>query len=136
LHRVLTQFGFTVNHADHPTAYIYKLNETSELPAASVTVPFVMQDNEYSTIQWNKAVLECANGIEIPDAVRQAVRGKLDEAINLLEQNKTDAVRLEKEKNGSMVQNEEEMKKLGDSMGKVKTARQLKKEGWVSDPIQ
>ncbi|WP_028563881.1 hypothetical protein [Paenibacillus pinihumi] len=38
--------------------------------------------------------------------------------------------------NGSMVQNAEDLKRLGHDMEEIPTNTELKKLGWISDPIQ
>jgi len=43
---------------------------------------------------------------------------------------------LETAKNGSMVQDFADMKRLGEDMKRVKTEQELEEEGYVSDPIQ
>ena len=43
---------------------------------------------------------------------------------------------LEQAQNGSMVQDEQDMKRLGNDMKKMKTNSELQDEGLVPDPIQ
>jgi hypothetical protein len=43
---------------------------------------------------------------------------------------------VDKAVNGSMVQDVEDMKRLGNDMETVLTNTELKEEGWISDPIQ
>ncbi|UVI31636.1 hypothetical protein [Paenibacillus spongiae] len=43
---------------------------------------------------------------------------------------------IEKARNGSMVQDEQDAKRLGNDMKGMKTNSELQKDGWVPDPIQ
>ncbi|QTH40241.1 hypothetical protein J4772_21895 [Cohnella sp. LGH] len=43
---------------------------------------------------------------------------------------------LETAENGSMVQDFDDMKRLGEDMKRMKTEQELEEEGYVNDPIQ
>jgi hypothetical protein len=43
---------------------------------------------------------------------------------------------IEQARNGSMVQDEQDMKRLGNDMRGMKTNSQLQEDGWIPDPIQ
>ncbi|MBW7476755.1 hypothetical protein K0T92_18715 [Paenibacillus oenotherae] len=43
---------------------------------------------------------------------------------------------IEQAKNGSMVQDEQDMRRLGNDMKGMKTNSQLQEDGWIPDPIQ
>lgn len=95
-----------------------------------------------STEKWASGLQEKAS--DWADTVREdyssAVQNVKQKAAGALESVRTTAVenadKLKSSDNSSLAQNEEEMKKLGKEMDQMKTGSELRKDGFVQDPIQ
>ncbi|MDF2926114.1 MAG: ytxH [Paenibacillaceae bacterium] len=77
---------------------------------------------------------------DLKDSASKAVGSLTHDAKEAVEEIKTavtpDPDKLAEADNSSLAQNEKEMDKLGKEMDQMKTESELKKEGYVSDPIQ
>jgi hypothetical protein len=150
LEEALSQTGFVRDSAVHYSTYRTEL----EFVGGAVyvfQVPFEEEDGSL-LLDGETSFFDGVSDSEVPEAVREsarlrllALRSRIESYIRASYSPDGDKDRkatpmptrsVASANNGSMVQDFEDMKALGQDMERIKTGQQLKEQGLLSDPIQ
>lgn len=150
LRDALSAAGFVRDFSEGSSTYRAEL----ESPKGSVYVyqlPYREQDGSI-VVHGEASFFDGLADTDVPDTIREAALLRLGSVRNRLGTNGSHSYSpdrgdrrlstpmppkpVDEAKNGSMVQDFEDMKRLGKDMERVQTGQQLKEEGLVSDPIQ
>lgn len=132
LHRQLTDLGLEL--VEYTEKAVYQFNIYSEATAASypLTLTAVTSEHGNTTVHFHEA--DFPENTFVPLEVRRAALDKLIELERLCNGNSGKS--LEAANNGSMAQDLDEMKKLGNEMKHMKTNSELMEKNLIPDPIQ
>ncbi|NOV01799.1 hypothetical protein [Paenibacillus planticolens] len=132
LHRQLTDLG--LERVEYTEKAVYQFNIYSEATAASypLTLTTLTSEHGNTTVHFHEA--DFPENTFVPLEVRRAALDKLIELERLC--NGSSGKSLEEANNGSMAQDLDEMKKLGNEMKHMKTNSELLEKNLIPDPIQ
>lgn len=137
IHSILISQGFTKIGCNQSVKYRVKLRDCSTESIYWLEIPVTQYPKEPNQAKLGRPSL--LGEERIPQSVREATESKLYEIADYLKSpsEKKEEHSLNKTNhNGSMTQNEEEMKRLGKEMESMQTHAELYENGWIPDPIQ
>lgn len=138
VHNTLTGLGFVAIGARDRTLYRISLRDsTTQLEYPLQLSTFTSREGR-TLVKLSEAAFLCGDA-GIPLHIMTAAECKLLEAAEYLlhsEPRTSTSARLEANINGSMAQDEQEMKQLGKEMEHMKTNAEVKQDGMVPDPMQ
>lgn len=137
IHSILTSQGFIKIGCNQPIKYRVKLRDCSTESIYWLEIPVDQYSKEPNQAKLGKPFL--LGEEKIPQSIREATESKLYEIADYLKspiEEKQSYNLNQTDHNGSMVQNEEEMKRLGKEMESMQTHTELYENGWIPDPIQ
>ncbi|MBO9607910.1 MAG: hypothetical protein J7639_18255 [Paenibacillaceae bacterium] len=139
VHNTLTGLGFVAIGARDRTLYRISLRDsTTQLEYPLQLTTFTSREGR-TLVKLSEAAFMCGD-VGIPLHIMTAAECKLLEAAEYLLHSEprpaSTSAKLEANLNGSMAQDEQEMRQLGKEMGNMKTNAEVKADGMVPDPMQ
>ncbi|MFP3126670.1 hypothetical protein OH784_29160 [Ectobacillus funiculus] len=137
IHSILTSQGFTKIGWNQSIKYRVKLRDCSTESIYWLEIPVDQYPQEPNQAKLGKPSL--LGEERIPQSIREATASKLYEIADYLKspmEEKESHSLNQTDHNGSMAQNEEEIKRLGKEMESMQTHTELYENGWIPNPIQ
>ncbi|MCL6571544.1 MAG: hypothetical protein K6T88_07645 [Bacillus sp. (in: Bacteria)] len=137
VHSILKSQGFTKIGFGKSLKYKVALRDSSTESIYWLEIPVDQYQKQPNQAKLGKPLLYGEK--RIPQPVKMAVESKLHEIADYLRSivgKKVKPLPKEPDYNSSMVQNEEEMKRLGKEMESMKTNKDVSEDGEIPDPVQ